>query len=217
MSNFEKVGEGIFRIENTLSTEEAQYIFDYMYKNFNNPVQKGEAVPWELEKPNTLYYPVATDRRLIDIMNKHKIEMTDTLREIHGEIIYPHLTTLVLWKPGQQMPRHVDDGTNATGSIRENLRTRKYTSVCYVNDDFDGGETYIRSDGMTVPDYQSDTKYLYPNDEFSDFISTPKKGTTILFKGDESNAHGVKELLNGTRVILSIWFTIDPVYQEMLL
>jgi hypothetical protein len=50
-----------------------------------------------------------------------------------------------------------------------------------------------------------------------DFISIPTKGATILFYGDDRNAHGVTKLENGLRVILSCWFATDQQYQEQIL
>lgn len=143
--------------------------------------------------------------------------MEATLSEMYKEEVKSHLTTIVLWKPGQKMGRHVDDGSET--DHRESLEARIYTSVSYINDDFEGGETYIRSDGKTEPNYRTLNEYLYPNDTFPDFISKPERGATILFKADDTNAHGVSELKTGIRVILSTWYTNsqDPKNHEPIL
>lgn len=222
MQEFYKVGEGIFKAQNTLSKEDCEYLFDFIYQNTNFPVEDPSVVPWEISedmrKSNVLYYPAlpVMDRRALDIMNSYKATMAKVLSEIHQEEIYPHLTTLVLWKPGQKMPRHVDDGSGSE-SHHEMLKMRKYTSVTYINDNFEGGETFVRSDGKTEPDFRVSGTYRFPNSFFTDYISKPETGATILFGGDDKNAHGVNELKNGLRVVLSTWFTTDKNAVETVL
>jgi len=140
--------------------------------------------------------------------------MVEEIEKEFQEKVYPHITTLVLWKPGQSMPRHVDNGVGHDAQQRENLKMRKYTSVAYVNDDFIGGLTYVRNDGKTEPDFRSDRSLSFPNDKFVDYLSKPKQGTSIIFLGDDTNAHGVSRLETGNRVILSSWFATDPQYLE---
>jgi hypothetical protein len=216
MYDFKKVGESIYKAENTMSAEDCEYVYNYMYQNHNAPIGDPNVVPWEQEKKNVQYYQLLTDRRMIDIINKYKAEMSNIFSQMYNEPVYTHLTTIVLWQPGQSMPRHVDDGFGSE-QYREMLKIRKYTSVTYMNDDYVGGETFIRSDGQTVPDFRTKDEYRFPNNTFTDFISVPKKGATILFKGDDTNAHGVNALKAGTRVILSSWFTTDPNFQEVVL
>lgn len=210
-----KVGEDIYKQKNALSAAECDYVYNFMFNYNNNPLGKTDAVPWDPANSNVLYYMSTTDRVLLDIINKHKKEMTETLCAIHGEQIYPHLTTMVLWKPGQGMPRHVDNGSQT--DHEDTLKMRKYTSVAYMNDDFEGGETFIRSDGKSEPNFRLSHEYSAPNNTFTDYVSKPEKGTVILFSATDENAHGVTKLLTGTRVILSTWFTTDPQLQEPVL
>jgi hypothetical protein len=210
-----KVGEGIYKQSGGLSPEDCDYIYNFMYNKYNNPNTNVSVVPWDPSNSNVLYYKSIRDRRMIDIINKHKAELTDALREIHQEDIYPHLTTIVLWKPGQSMGRHVDNGSQT--DHEDSLKMRKYTSVAYMNDDFVGGETFIRSDGQIEPNFRESYDFMFPNNVFTDYISKPKKGDVVLFGGDDRNAHGVTELKSGTRVILSIWFTTERLNQEPVL
>ena len=214
MHDFKEVGVGVYKAEDTLSKEDCEYIYNFMAKNYNNPINNPNIVPWEQEKQNVLYYMTLPDRRMISIINKYKKEMADKLSEMYQENVQPHLTTIVLWQPGQQMPRHVDDGFQTPH--RENLKVRKYTSVTYVNDDYEGGSTFIRNDGKDTPSFREKVEYGFPNNDFTDFISVPKTGVTLLFKADDSNAHGVNRLESGTRVVLSTWFTTEtnPMFIE---
>jgi predicted 2-oxoglutarate/Fe(II)-dependent dioxygenase YbiX len=85
------------------------------------------------------------------------------------------------------MRRHRDDGYNGDS---DPLRARAYTTVTYLNDNYKGGETYIKT-------------------ERGDYISVPKKGTTIIMKSTPENVHGVTTITSGLRVTLPIWFTKD--------
>lgn len=57
------------------------------------------------------------------------------------------------------------------------------TSITYLNEDFKGGQTYFK-DGTIV---------------------TPKTNRTIFFDG-KKHPHGVKEIINGDRYTLAIWY-----------
>lgn len=215
LQNFKKVGEGIYKNNQAISDIDCDYIYSFMYNNNNNPIINQDAVPWDPANGNVLYYRNISDRKLLDIINEHKAELAAAIGAIYNEKIYPHLTTIVLWKPGQSMGRHVDNG--AKTEQENGLKMRKYTSVAYINDDFEGGETFIRSDGKTEPDFRLSYDYMFPNHDFEDYISKPEKGSVIFFGGDDMNAHGVTKLLTGTRVILSVWFTTDSTLQEPVL
>ena len=200
MSEFTQVGETIYKATNTIPEDDIDYIYNMVLERTNHEVEDVNKVPWfQGDKNNVLYYNAVNDRRGYDILNKYRQTMEQELEQAFGEPVYTHLTTLVLWKPGQSMPRHVDNGSDQADESRHQiLGMRKYTSVTYLNDDYVGGETYLRN-----------------GDE--DFISVPTKGATILFYGDERNAHGVNKLESGTRVILSCWFAADQQYQEKTL
>ncbi len=127
--------------------------------------------------------------------------------------IYPHLTTVVLWKPGQQMPRHVDDG-NGYPDREAQLGPRYMTSVTYLNDNFKGGYTFIRNDGIDTHTWRENGALSFPNDSFEDYISIPEKGATVVFYASDKNAHGVTKLEEGERIVLSTWFTKDLQFTE---
>jgi hypothetical protein len=130
MENFYKVGESIYKAHNTISEADCKYVFDYIYQHTNFPIPDNAKVPWEIsndiKKTNTIYYADLPeyDRKLLDIVNEYKTTMAHILSEMYQETVYPHLTTIVLWKPGQKMPRHVDDGLGSE-THREMLKMRK--------------------------------------------------------------------------------------------
>lgn len=208
-----KVGQTITRFTNVLTSEECDFLYNFTKEQTSNPVDDLNKVPWDLEKSNTLYYPTIENQEVRELLNRYKHSMAKAITEDIGETVYPHLTTLVYWTVGQQMPRHVDDG-NGYAEQEQNLGMRFITSVSYMNDDYDGGHTFIKNDGVNNKDWRGDATMSFPNDVFEDYVSTPEKGATIAFLADDSNAHGVTKLDNGDRVILSTWFTKDSTYKE---
>ena len=82
---------------------------------------------------------------------------------------------LVKWPVGSNQPFHHDDTREKT----------TFTSVTYLNDDFEGGETYFTSEDLMVK---------------------PKVGRTILFDGKKFE-HGVKKITSGIRYTLAIWYS----------
>jgi len=209
-----KVGETINRYTELLTAEECDILYNFTKENTNNPVDDSNKVPWELgEKSNTLYYPMIGDEKIREILNKYKYAIAEDATEELGEEIYPHLTTLVYWKPGQKMPRHVDDG-NGYAERENELGMRFMASITYLNDDYTGGHTFVRNDGINDRSWRENSLLSFPNDVFDDYISTPEKGATITFRSDDSNAHGVTEVEDNDRVILSTWFTKDQAFQE---
>lgn len=209
-----KVGETITKYQDALTKEECDFLYNFAKENTNNPVDDLNKVPWELgEKNNTLYYAMITDQKVRDIIKRYKDSMAAAITEDLGIEVYPHLTTLVFWKAGQQMPRHVDDGAGYPDREQQ-LGMRFITSVSYINDNFKGGHTFIRNDGINDRIWRTDAKLSFPNDVFKDYISVPEKGSTVVFLANDSNAHGVTKLETGDRVILSTWFTKDINFKE---
>lgn len=208
-----KVGNTINRYTDVLTMEECDILYNYTKERTNNPVDDASKVPWQLEKSNTLFYPTIQDQDIRKILQKYKNAIAADATEELGEKIYPHLTTLVYWKPGQQMPRHVDDG-NGYGERAEQLGMRFMASITYLNDDYEGGHTFVKNDGVNDHTWREDSLLSFPNDQFEDYISVPEKGATITFRSNDANAHGVTQVEKGDRVILSTWFTKDEKYQE---
>ena len=61
--------------------------------------------------------------------------------------------------------------------------------VCYLNDDYSGGETVIKQEVG------------------GNYISTPKQGSVVIFKSNEDCVHSVNKITYGTRYTMPIWFT----------
>ena len=82
-------------------------------------------------------------------------------------------TQMVFWPEGSSQKLHVDD--------REKDTT--IASITFLNDNFDGGETYF-GEGTTIK---------------------PSKNKTIFFTGMEL-IHGVRKVTNGERYTIATWY-----------
>ncbi|ERE75658.1 prolyl 3-hydroxylase 2-like protein [Cricetulus griseus] len=77
---------------------------------------------------------------------------------------------------------------------------RDYSALLYMNDDFEGGEfIFTEIDAKTV------TASI-----------KPKCGRMISFSSGGENPHGVKAVTRGQRCAVALWFTLDPLYREVL-
>jgi len=84
----------------------------------------------------------------------------------------------VEWEPGASKPRHIDIDYN------EEIQYTRWTSVCYLNDNYGGGETVL--DNVPVQ---------------------PIQGNLILFCSREI-PHGVEMVYNNNRYTSIVWWTI---------
>ena len=76
----------------------------------------------------------------------------------------------VKWREGLAMPKHVD------------FDFHTWTSVIYLNDDYEGGETVV-----------------------GDKEITPRQGKIVTFQGP-SVLHGVNKVLKGDRYTVPVWY-----------
>ena len=87
---------------------------------------------------------------------------------------FPELLQFTFWPPGSLQDLHFDDTRDTT----------VLTSITYLNDDYDGGETYFEN-GITIK---------------------PQKGKTVFFDGKKYK-HGVNKIIQGNRYTCTCWYT----------
>lgn len=93
--------------------------------------------------------------------------------------LFPEFWDVVYWGPGMSMDVHVDNG--------KGLEQRHFTSITYLDSDYEGGETYLPEHNRVI---------------------TPTKGKTVMFPSDYP--HGVHEITKGERHTFAAWYTKDP-------
>jgi hypothetical protein len=87
------------------------------------------------------------------------------------------------YRSGIGMGSHFDQNDGDT--------TLRYSFNIYLNDDFDGGQTYVYESNKKRVDIQ------------------PKPGRLVAYNGHKLE-HGVAKVTNGLRYTLPIWYTIRP-------
>jgi hypothetical protein len=87
---------------------------------------------------------------------------------------FPELMQITLWQKNSTQGMHLD----------EERSTTNLTSILYLNDDYEGGETYFEN-GVIIK---------------------PKKGKIVFFDG-KKYPHGVHPLKNNNRYVLAVWYT----------
>ena len=182
-------------IEDFLPEEQRKFLLNYFETNIEsvrksinvNPVYDGRLI----------YYEVVQEPDVKAAMRRVHDQCAQKLQEFYSESdrIYPESTHLVKWPEGTGLGEHAD---NAFADGRPNYTPwRSHSAVCYLNDDYDGGEFYFkRPEG---------------NHEFK-----PTAGMLVAFRGGVSHVHGVKMVTRGTRMTMPMWFTqkIERAYPE---
>jgi hypothetical protein len=126
----------------------------------------------------TEFYPINSTNILKgskikdDILEKIKEKVVSNCSSLTNSKIYLDNYELVEWPTGSYHPPHYD------------LPTDIFSSVIYLNDNFDGGETYF-----------SESK-----------IIKPQKRCCLTFSNSKYR-HSVNKINTGTRYTFSFWFS----------
>ena len=95
---------------------------------------------------------------------------------------------VVTWFNGQEMAPHSDSVDISTGKPYDYCASRVYSGVLYLNDNYDGGETYFTNKNIDVK---------------------PVQGKLVLFPADVEYTHGVRPIITQDgkcRHTMPIWF-----------
>ena len=179
----------IFRYDNLLDNETCSKLYDYITSIKSTPTDN-TIMPW-FEK-NSFQWMEIKDKSLKKKIYEYRETLKKLVNEVYNKNYYIDFTDIVLWHKHKSMPLHNDDGNEKM----KVLNRRKVTTVTYINDNFEGGETFIK------------------NETGKDYISKPKTGSVVILLSDTTNLHGVNEVLSGLRLTLPIWFCEEAEYSE---
>jgi len=130
---------------------------------------------------NVEHFPTDTAK---DIAN----EILLKARDVYKEDLIVDYSSVVTWYNGQKMDPHCDIIDITTGRAYDYCVSRVYSAILYLNDDYEGGETYFPKLGITIE---------------------PKKGKLVMFPSHIGYVHGVNEISTKTnRFTLAVWFSI---------
>lgn len=97
--------------------------------------------------------------------------------------VYSDSIQLVKWPVGPGMPSHADNA-HPNGSLH-NTPWRKYASVVYLNEDYDGGEFFFTRMRLKLK---------------------PRTGMLVIFRGGFEHEHGVAPVTRGLRYTMPAWY-----------
>jgi hypothetical protein len=172
-----------------VSKEDCQYLIDYVIKS--NAWSFSEDAFWN----NRVFYP-----ELLPDNNELKIKMSSILKktksfiakEYNLENVYADTFHIVRWFDGQFQPPHQDNMENVMYGV-DFFKHRSYGSIIYLNDNFEGGETFY-------PQY--------------DIAIAPKSGKLAVHLGDGDHLHSVNEIKNGTRYTIAAFWGTEKKYDN---
>jgi hypothetical protein len=172
-----------------VSKEDCEYIIDYAIKS--NAWSFSEDEFWN----SRVFYP-----EMLPNDNEFKIKMSSILKktkqfiskEYNLKNVYADTFHVVRWFDGQLQPAHQDNMENVMYGV-DFFKHRSYGSIIYLNDNFEGGETYY-------PQY--------------DIAICPKSGKLAVHLGDGDHLHSVNEIKNGTRYTIAAFWGTEKEYDN---
>ncbi len=122
------------------------------------------------------------------IMKDFQIAATRRIEEFYKltRPIYADTVQLVLWSEGIHMQPHADNA-NPDGSPH-GMHWRNFSSIVYLNDDYDGGELYFTA---------------------LDAYIKPKAGMLVAFTAGFHHEHAVLKVTRGERLTMPAFYTFD--------
>jgi hypothetical protein len=105
--------------------------------------------------------------------------------------LYSDTAQIVLWTEGIELTPHADN-LEPDGSPNTTPH-RSFSSLIYLNNDYEGGETYFPGFGLRIK---------------------PEPGLMVLFGSGPEYVHGVTKMRGGRRYTYAGWFTFDPARED---
>jgi hypothetical protein len=102
--------------------------------------------------------------------------------------LYPETIVLAVMGVGGYLSRHADNcRQNERGDwVANHTPQRDVSAICYLNDEFDGGEIFFERAPLAVK---------------------PRQGLLLVFPSDADHVHEVLPVRSGFRYTIAIWFT----------
>jgi predicted 2-oxoglutarate/Fe(II)-dependent dioxygenase YbiX len=183
----------LYIIENFLNKEQCQILIDAYENNYQRLGEKTGVQFWD-GRYIQFHDIIESETRAASIMQqiRHIASMYIMNEFVCEAPIYPDTAQIVRWEAGMEMKPHADnmmpDGSPNYSSHRD------FTSIIYLNDDFEGGHTFFPSQNARV---------------------APKAGSLVLFGAGYEFVHGVTKVTAGKRYIYSGWFSYDKSWLDV--
>jgi hypothetical protein len=123
--------------------------------------------------------------RLVAIRKRVRSEITRAYQL--SRPLFADTLQIVRWPEGYEQQPHAD--SENPGGVEHPYAWRAYASLIYLNNDFEGGQIYFPSLGLTP-------------------AITP--GMLVFFPGTLEYLHGVRKVDRGVRYTVASFWTFDP-------
>ncbi len=173
-------------VEGFLSLELCRMLIDGFERNIAR-LDARSADPYWRER--LLYYQaLSPEPEMQRVMREARAGYVRAIGDFYGvrDALYTDTVHLVRWTEGQSMRAHADNA-HPDGSPND-YPWREYSSVLYLNEDYEGGEVYFEGTGQRIK---------------------PRTGMLVAFSGGLEHVHGVDEVRRGTRYTMPAWHTRD--------
>lgn len=121
-------------------------------------------------------------RKFMEILYRIRSEVYKSTND--NRVMHPDTFQIVKWVDGDGQIPHADNMDIETGG-QGIAPWRIYSSVIYLNDEFDGGQTYFENLGIEIE---------------------PVPGTLSIFSCGPDHMHGVRKIYGGVRkTAISFW------------
>lgn len=175
-------------IQNFISKSDAKMLVDFA--TGIDSWEQSDLEFWNDRSLNAIYiyenHNKEIGKYLYDLRNK----IADAIKNHYKlDNVYPDLTQIIRWYPGQEQHPHADDMTNVENT--DWFHHRHFGAILYLNDDYLGGETYYPDHGISIK---------------------PETGMLAIHPGDTNHMHGVTKIEGGTRYTVASFWTKDVEY-----
>lgn len=117
------------------------------------------------------------------------IEILELVRWYYPFHQSPHIDYLDETFTDEDFPEGYGMSDETKSQYLEYFRTKHFTTMMYLNEDFEGGEIFF---------------------PYHDIEIKPKPGMLVLFSGDAKLPHGIKQITSGTRYVNTTFWTKTP-------
>jgi len=139
-----------------------------------------------------VYPKTITDPAVLGLMARTSSRTRDVILEKYRpERIFSDSIMLCRWDVGKELTPHIDN--QATHAYSTPWRT--YSSLVYLNDDFEGGEIFFPRLKLAL---------------------RPEQGLLVIFSSGPEHEHGVKPVTAGRRYTMPSWYTTDESHRNEL-
>jgi len=182
----------LFLRRNVLSREQCKLLVDCFERNREALAPTGGNEYWDGRFVCSAQLPDRElDAQRVMQQVRHLSNWHVTNRFSGGKIVYSDTAQLVRWHAGLELTPHTD---NMHPDGRPSVTAHRcYSSILYLNDDYEGGHTFFPGFGIRI---------------------RPEPGTLILFGAGPEYVHGITPVISGLRYTYAGWFTYDESEQD---